>query len=71
MSVIVLISHAIILKLTRHLQANGLDMLRNAGIQVILDHHALPGVQSVDQMFAGKCVFFDAQYTYGESDAVS
>jgi hypothetical protein len=42
------------LKLTLDLQANGLDMLRKAGIQVILDHHALPGVQAANQMFAGK-----------------
>ena len=34
----------------------GLDMLREAGIQVILDHHALPGVQVAGQMFTGKCV---------------
>jgi hypothetical protein len=32
-------------------------MLRSAGIQVILDHHALPGAQAANQMFAGKCVF--------------
>ncbi len=30
--------------------------LRDAGIQVILDHHALPGVQTAGQMFTGKCV---------------
>jgi len=30
-------------------------MLKDAGIAVILDHHALPGVQSADQMFAGRC----------------
>jgi hypothetical protein len=56
LSVIVRISDAAILKLTQDLQANGLDMLRKAGIQVILDHHALPGVQSVNQMFTGKYV---------------
>jgi hypothetical protein len=44
------------LKQTRVLQAKGLDMLREAGIQVILDHHALPGVQVANQMFTGKCV---------------
>ena len=43
------------------IQANGLDMLRKAGIQAILDHHALPGAQVANQMFAGKCVFlFDS-----------
>ena len=31
-------------------------MLRKAGIQAILDHHALPGVQVANQMFTGKCV---------------
>lgn len=29
-------------------------MLQDAGIQAILDHHALPGVAAVEQMFAGK-----------------
>jgi hypothetical protein len=43
-------------KLTPDPQANGVDMLRKAGIQVILDHHALPGAQAKNQMFAGKCV---------------
>ena len=50
------------LKPTRVLQANGLDMLRKAGIQAILDHHALPGVQVAGQMFTGKYVLlFDTQ----------
>jgi glucan endo-1,6-beta-glucosidase len=40
----------------RDFQVMGLDMLREAGIQVILDHHALPGVQVAGQMFTGKCV---------------
>ena len=31
-------------------------MLADAGIQVILDHHALPGVQTADQTFTGKYV---------------
>lgn len=31
-------------------------MLADAGIQVILDHHALPGVQTGDQTFTGKYV---------------
>jgi hypothetical protein len=39
-------------------------MLREAGIQVILDHHALPGVQAVNQMFTGKCVIFLATITH-------
>jgi len=56
----------------RVLQANGLDMLRKAGIQAILDHHALPGVQVANQMFTGKCVLlFGAQLRVQESDAVS
>ncbi|KAJ8092784.1 hypothetical protein PM082_023612 [Marasmius tenuissimus] len=33
----------------------GLSQLRKAGIEVILDHHALPGVQTPNQMFAGRC----------------
>lgn len=31
-------------------------MLSDAGIQVILDHHALPGVQTGDASFTGKYV---------------
>ncbi|KAF8914461.1 glycoside hydrolase family 5 protein [Mucidula mucida] len=33
----------------------GLRQLAHAGIAVILDHHALPGVQSPNQMFTGRC----------------
>ncbi|KAF9261242.1 glycoside hydrolase family 5 protein [Marasmius fiardii PR-910] len=33
----------------------GLSQLKRAGIEVILDHHALPGVQAVNQMFTGRC----------------
>ncbi|KAF9563619.1 glycoside hydrolase family 5 protein [Agrocybe pediades] len=33
----------------------GLKQLKDAGIAVILDHHALPGVASPGQMFAGRC----------------
>ncbi|KAH7918462.1 glycoside hydrolase [Leucogyrophana mollusca] len=33
----------------------GLKMLHEAGIQAILDHHALPGVQTPGQMFTGDC----------------
>jgi hypothetical protein len=50
--------------------ANGLDMLREAGIQVILDHHALPGVQSANQSFAGNCTLtpqFYTDYNYGRT----
>ncbi|KAJ7173673.1 glycoside hydrolase family 5 protein [Mycena filopes] len=33
----------------------GLMQLREAGIVAILDHHALPGVQTANQMFTGQC----------------
>ncbi|CAL1714506.1 unnamed protein product [Somion occarium] len=33
----------------------GLKQLRDAGIAAILDHHALPGVQTPGQMFTGRC----------------
>jgi hypothetical protein len=33
----------------------GLYMLKKAGIHVTLDHHALPGVAAINQMFAGNC----------------
>ncbi|KAJ7575553.1 glycoside hydrolase family 5 protein [Mycena floridula] len=33
----------------------GLQQLKDAGIAVILDHHALPGIQSPNQMFTGLC----------------
>lgn len=33
----------------------GLTMFKKAGIHVILDHHALPGVAASGQMFAGNC----------------
>ncbi|KAI9446884.1 family 5 hypothetical beta glucosidase from glycoside dehydrogenase [Russula earlei] len=49
---------------------SGLDMLRKAGIRVILDHHALPGVQVADQMFTGHCtnnVQFFTSYNYGRA----
>lgn len=38
------------------LQREGLGWLREAGIAVILDHHALPGVAAENQMFAGRYV---------------
>ncbi|KAI0753516.1 glycoside hydrolase superfamily [Daedaleopsis nitida] len=49
-----------------HLQ-RGLKALKKAGISVILDHHALPGVQAVNQQFAGRCtddVQFYTPYNY-------
>ncbi|KAJ3551313.1 hypothetical protein NM688_g4777 [Phlebia brevispora] len=33
----------------------GLSQLKAAGISAILDHHALPGVQTPNQQFAGQC----------------
>ncbi|KAJ3512951.1 hypothetical protein NLJ89_g3223 [Agrocybe chaxingu] len=39
----------------------GLKQLKEAGIPVVLDHHALPGVASPNQMFAGRCTG-DAQF---------
>ncbi|KAJ7777399.1 glycoside hydrolase family 5 protein [Mycena metata] len=45
----------------------GLTQLRAAGIVAILDHHALPGVQTANQMFTGRCtddVEFYTQYNY-------
>ncbi|KAJ1302964.1 hypothetical protein OPQ81_003256 [Rhizoctonia solani] len=34
---------------------NGLRMLKEKGIHVILDFHAMPGVAAEKQMFAGRC----------------
>ncbi|KAG1874410.1 glycoside hydrolase family 5 protein [Suillus subluteus] len=48
----------------------GLGWLQDAGIQVILDHHALPGVQTAQQMFTGNCttdVQFYTPYNYGRA----
>ncbi|KAG2364647.1 hypothetical protein BDR07DRAFT_1279240 [Suillus spraguei] len=48
----------------------GLGWLQDAGIQVILDHHALPGVQTALQMFTGNCttdVQFYTPYNYGRA----
>ncbi|RPD58961.1 glycoside hydrolase [Lentinus tigrinus ALCF2SS1-7] len=45
----------------------GAKMLKDAGMNVILDHHALPGVQTSDQAFAGQCtkdVEFYTPYNY-------
>jgi len=41
----------------------GLKMLHEAGIKAILDHHALPGVSSPQQMFAGNCTPIAQFYT--------
>ncbi|KII86046.1 glycoside hydrolase family 5 protein [Plicaturopsis crispa FD-325 SS-3] len=49
---------------------SGLRMLQDAGITVILDHHGLPGVQTPNSMFTGRCTS-DAQfytpYNYGRA----
>ncbi|KAI0692451.1 glycoside hydrolase family 5 protein [Cytidiella melzeri] len=45
----------------------GLSWLKAAGIQAILDHHALPGVQTAGQQFTGRCtqdVEFYTEYNY-------
>ncbi|KAJ6561094.1 glycoside hydrolase family 5 protein [Mycena vulgaris] len=45
----------------------GLKLLQDAGIVAILDHHALPGVQTAGQMFTGRCtndVEFYTPYNY-------
>lgn len=45
-------------------------MLHQAGIQVILDHHALPGVAASGQMFAGNCtsnVQFYTDFNYARA----
>lgn len=50
----------------QHLK-RGLKALKNAGIVSILDHHALPGVQTPGQMFTGRCtsdVEFYTDYNY-------
>lgn len=41
-------------------QRRGLGWLRDAGIRVILDHHALPGVQTPGQMFTGQYVILSS-----------
>ena len=40
--------------LTPDVKKRGLAQLQSAGISAILDHHALPGVQTPNQMFTGK-----------------
>ncbi|KAL4266664.1 glycosyl hydrolase 5 (cellulase A) family protein [Pleurotus pulmonarius] len=50
----------------KHLR-RGLRQLHDAGIVAILDHHALPGVQTAQQMFTGRCtrdVEFYTDYNY-------
>ncbi|THH08906.1 hypothetical protein EW146_g8839 [Bondarzewia mesenterica] len=50
--------------------SNGVKMLRDANMRVILDHHALPGVQTANQMFTGHCtsdVQFYTDYNYGRA----
>ncbi|KAJ6605838.1 glycoside hydrolase family 5 protein [Mycena sp. CBHHK59/15] len=45
----------------------GLKLLEKAGIVAILDHHALPGVQTAGQQFTGRCtsdVEFYTDYNY-------
>ncbi|KAG2137638.1 glycoside hydrolase family 5 protein [Suillus cothurnatus] len=52
----------------------GLGWLQDAGIRVILDHHALPGVQTAMQMFTGNCtpdVQFYTPYNYGRALAAN
>ena len=44
------------LRLMHPHQRRGLNWLQEAGMRVILDHHALPGVQTPGQMFTGKQV---------------
>ncbi|KAH9978906.1 glycoside hydrolase family 5 protein [Lactifluus volemus] len=41
----------------------GLKMLRDADIKVILDHHALPGVQTPNQLFTGHSLTWTAVMT--------
>ncbi|PBK99889.1 glycoside hydrolase family 5 protein [Armillaria gallica] len=50
-----------------HHLKRGLRELKDAGIVSILDHHALPGVQTPGQMFTGRCtsdVEFYTDYNY-------
>ncbi|KAF7329150.1 Glycoside hydrolase [Mycena kentingensis (nom. inval.)] len=41
----------------------GLEQLNEAGIVAILDHHAVPGAQAVNQQFAGTCTPTPQFYT--------
>ncbi|KAI0029966.1 glycoside hydrolase family 5 protein [Vararia minispora EC-137] len=50
--------------------SQGLQWLKDAGIKVILGHHALPGVQTPNQMFTGRCTSnpeFYTPYNYGRA----
>ncbi|KAI0249705.1 glycoside hydrolase family 5 protein [Lactifluus subvellereus] len=50
--------------------SSGLKMLRDANINVILDHHALPGAQVANQTLAGCCtldVQFYTPYNFGRA----
>jgi hypothetical protein len=53
----------------------GLTMFKNAGLNVVLDHHALPGVATYSQMFAGNCTeqveFYDSPNDYNYKRAVT
>ena len=53
----------------------GLTMFRDAGLHVILDHHALPGVAANKQMFAGNCTsqveFYNSPDDYNYKRAVT
>ncbi|KAI5123185.1 hypothetical protein M0805_003952 [Coniferiporia weirii] len=44
----------------------GLKQLKEAGIAAILDHHALPGVQTANQQFTGNCTS-DVQFYTDEN----
>ncbi|KAK0442663.1 glycoside hydrolase family 5 protein [Armillaria borealis] len=50
-----------------HHLKRGLKQLKDAGIASILDHHGLPGVQSANHTFTGRCtpeVEFFTEYNY-------
>ncbi|SJL16057.1 uncharacterized protein ARMOST_19572 [Armillaria ostoyae] len=50
-----------------HQLKRGLKQLKDAGIVSILDHHGLPGVQSANHTFTGRCtpeVEFFTEYNY-------
>jgi len=53
----------------------GLNWIKDAGMNVILDHHALPGVSSINQMFAGNCTrdikFYDSEGDHNYKRAVT
>jgi aryl-phospho-beta-D-glucosidase BglC (GH1 family) len=53
----------------------GLNMFKDAGINVMIDHHALPGVATPGQMFAGNCTdqveFYSSPDDYNYKRAVT